>query len=357
MSQGPTVGHEPDAPGAVGLALLMSDTGAAIAAAAGEIAMLSQVVVSGFGQLPKLLTPPPPIPAPKLPAAAEPPPDAPPPIVSPSVAAPPLASPAVSPPSVVPAPVVPPPAPSSTAPSPTAPSKAIAQPAARPPAYEPARIPAPQRPVPTAPVSVSAAVQPGPLPAALPASVLPALQQAAVPTGAAPALRSQALPASVAPNRPAPSVGAMQQAATPVDYAAFAPLPPAPETLPQPPGAASSELPNAAAFPTASSPSIFAQPALAHTAPHVPANAGEGAAAMARAVSPSLAPPARRPEAGGSPAQGGGGPTHGDVFLDGARVGRWMSDTLARAVSGPSSGSTAFDPQMSAAWPGALQGH
>ena len=78
-------------------------------------------------------------------------------------------------------------------------------------------------------------------------------------------------------------------------------------------------------------------------------------AAPARTMSPSLAPPARRSEAGSSTVQNG--PTQGDVFLDGTRMGRWMADTLARTVSGPPSGSTAFDPQMSAAWPGALQGH
>ena len=51
------------------------------------------------------------------------------------------------------------------------------------------------------------------------------------------------------------------------------------------------------------------------------------------------------------------GPTHGDVFLDGTRVGHWMSEALARAVGGPARGSTAFDPRMGPRWPGALQGH
>lgn len=50
------------------------------------------------------------------------------------------------------------------------------------------------------------------------------------------------------------------------------------------------------------------------------------------------------------------GPVQGDVFLDGARVGRWMSDRLARDVDRPQSGVTGFDPRLGAAWPGSLHG-
>jgi hypothetical protein len=50
------------------------------------------------------------------------------------------------------------------------------------------------------------------------------------------------------------------------------------------------------------------------------------------------------------------GPAQGDVFLDGARVGRWMSDRLARDVDRPQSGVTGFDPRLGAAWPGSLHG-
>jgi hypothetical protein len=50
-------------------------------------------------------------------------------------------------------------------------------------------------------------------------------------------------------------------------------------------------------------------------------------------------------------------PMHGDVFLDGVRVGRWLSDTMARAAGGPATGATAFDPRLGPRWPGALQGH
>ena len=63
---------------------------------------------------------------------------------------------------------------------------------------------------------------------------------------------------------------------------------------------------------------------------------------------PSMAPP---------PPQATAGPSHGDVFLDGMRVGRWMSDNLAREATRPQAGSTAFDPRLGPTWPGTLQGN
>ncbi len=51
-----------------------------------------------------------------------------------------------------------------------------------------------------------------------------------------------------------------------------------------------------------------------------------------------------------------GGPTGGDVFLDGARVGSWMADHLAHEVGRPQAGGTGFDPRLTPAWPGTLQG-
>ncbi len=61
----------------------------------------------------------------------------------------------------------------------------------------------------------------------------------------------------------------------------------------------------------------------------------------------SAAPPARQTS----------GPTGGDVFLDGVRVGRWLSDTLAREAGGPANGGAGFDPRLGPTWPGALQGN
>ncbi len=57
---------------------------------------------------------------------------------------------------------------------------------------------------------------------------------------------------------------------------------------------------------------------------------------------PSVAPQATQPS---------NGPTGGDVFLDGTRVGHWLADHLAREASRPPAGATPFDPKMTAAWP------
>ena len=68
-------------------------------------------------------------------------------------------------------------------------------------------------------------------------------------------------------------------------------------------------------------------------------------------------PPASLMASAAPPARQGSGPTGGDVFLDGVRVGRWLSDTLAREVGGPATGGTGFDPRLGPTWPGALQGN
>jgi hypothetical protein len=67
------------------------------------------------------------------------------------------------------------------------------------------------------------------------------------------------------------------------------------------------------------------------------------------------------PSAGVSPAApvaaaASSGPVQGDVYLDGARVGRWMSDRLAREADRPQAGVTGFDPRLGPAWPGSLHG-
>lgn len=51
------------------------------------------------------------------------------------------------------------------------------------------------------------------------------------------------------------------------------------------------------------------------------------------------------------------GPTEGDVYLDGERVGRWMARHLARELGGPQAAGTGFDPRLGPAWPGALHGN
>jgi hypothetical protein len=47
------------------------------------------------------------------------------------------------------------------------------------------------------------------------------------------------------------------------------------------------------------------------------------------------------------------GPMQGDVYLDGTRLGRWISERLTRAAEQPRSGITGFDPRLSITWPGA----
>lgn len=77
---------------------------------------------------------------------------------------------------------------------------------------------------------------------------------------------------------------------------------------------------------------------------------GTGAAApvsdMPPAAASSYAPP-------GAGSRSQDGAMRGDVFLDGAKVGRWMSERMARDAGRPNAGPTGFDPKRSVAWPGA----
>ncbi len=79
----------------------------------------------------------------------------------------------------------------------------------------------------------------------------------------------------------------------------------------------------------------------------------EPAAQQALAPQLAAAMPAMAPSAEPAPSSGGEG---GAVYLDGALVGRWLSDRLAREASRPGGGATGFDPRMGPSWPGALQG-
>jgi hypothetical protein len=82
-----------------------------------------------------------------------------------------------------------------------------------------------------------------------------------------------------------------------------------------------------------------------------PASTSQQAPARPASTSAALAPPAAPVAATAS-----SGPAQGDVYLDGARVGRWMSDRLAREVDRPQTGVTGFDPRLGPAWPGSLHG-
>ena len=95
-------------------------------------------------------------------------------------------------------------------------------------------------------------------------------------------------------------------------------------------------------------------------APRAAAALGQAAMEAMPAAAPmpgagaAVAPPRAYAPAANSRTEGG--PTGGDVFLDGARVGTWLADHLAREAGKPQTGATGFDPRMSPAWPGTLQG-
>jgi hypothetical protein len=43
----------------------------------------------------------------------------------------------------------------------------------------------------------------------------------------------------------------------------------------------------------------------------------------------------------------------GNIYVDGSRLGRWVTDHLSRAAERPRASMTGFDPRMTATWPGA----
>ena len=76
---------------------------------------------------------------------------------------------------------------------------------------------------------------------------------------------------------------------------------------------------------------------------------------MPRPAAPYAPPPP--PPAAHVAAETAVQPTGGPVYLDGHYVGRWVSDHLAREASRPSATTAAFDPRLTPAYPGALQGN
>jgi hypothetical protein len=63
--------------------------------------------------------------------------------------------------------------------------------------------------------------------------------------------------------------------------------------------------------------------------------------------SPSAVPPPMKPQSTTS---------QGDIYVDGSRLGRWMTDRLAKAAELPRATMTGFDPRMTPTWPGAPTG-
>ena len=46
-------------------------------------------------------------------------------------------------------------------------------------------------------------------------------------------------------------------------------------------------------------------------------------------------------------------PSQGDVYVDGSRLGRWMTDHLVKVAELPRAAATGFDPRLTPTWPGA----
>lgn len=178
---------------------------------------------------------------------------------------------------------------------------------------------------------------------------------------------------------PASSWGSRSASSEPVPLAAQVSSPPppsAPALVPEPVGASGDpdSVPTIAPIPLASlapnsAPALtFAAAADEGRAPYAAEEVGPWrASAPGRGESEWRAPAAPvgvareslmpGPQARQDAPARQGSPIGGDVFLDGTRVGTWLADHLAREAGRPQSGATGFDPRLSPAWPGTLQGN
>ena len=284
-----------------------------------------------------------------------------------------------------------------TVPPPAPPSERVAAP--QPPSGEPEAVAAPL-PIVAPPIGPASALPSaartaaeGTGPASLPVSPRPAvsaapaaIRPAAPVVESAPAVveprRHEPLPVApapraVAPGAPAGGAPAARKAAPAPREAGFvAPtgerpagrvlLPAiAPSIVPQPGEKQGSVAPLAPAEPRARAARLADAPSR-EAREGRPGRPGVTQGMPATRMSPApagaaLAPPASPAVAGQAPsyappaasAQAKEGLMRGDVFLDGVRVGRWMSEQMARDAGRPNTGPTGFDPRRSAAWPGA----
>jgi hypothetical protein len=74
-----------------------------------------------------------------------------------------------------------------------------------------------------------------------------------------------------------------------------------------------------------------------------------------RAAAPVKTPAASLPP-GARSAIGPRGADVAEMVVDGTRLDRWLADHLAREAGRPQAGGTGFDPRLTPAWPGTLQG-
>ena len=272
------------------------------------------------------------------------------------------------------------PSPPLVSPSIPAPTGAAAEPTARPfrasdiaPAPLPAPSPAtPIEPTPSAPRPVTApaaaglASQPPPVQTAAPAGQLasprPTIPAAAAIANAAPVPARHSAPRSIpslitVASLPEPwATGPI-----PIAQPEPKPTPAAPTIAPRPITLAMGRMmrsPSAAPLSTPPQPgpppppdADFAPMAHRQVAPAAPAPR------LARPDRPDPFPPQTdSPAPSGSARDHTPGALHGELILDGVRLGRWMSDRLARAADRPQSGTTGFDPRVSPSYAGAPNG-
>jgi len=178
-----------------------------------------------------------------------------------------------------------------------------------------------------------------------------------------PPLPAVAAPPTAPPKLTAPVVRIL----APAPPTASSPIPVS--TSPAPPALTvfAPPRPHDRSAPPATAPSVEVQqhfvtnqaPAAALPPTSAPPAASAPAAPIAGVpIAPSVLMEPRMPSVAPPPSpQAATGPSHGDVYLDGMRVGRWMSDNLAREAARPQAGGTAFDPRITPAWPGTLQGN
>ncbi len=195
--------------------------------------------------------------------------------------------------------------------------------------------------------------------------------QQAMPRPALPSITEQT---SAAPPMVPASISAKAQGTSPVsspivriDPPPSAPL--APLQTPQPPTSSSGAISRDQPCPV---PQFAAAPVINLTAPASRTTSTHQSAAAAPSNWPSApSAPVQTPDpmAGASspsgpqptsyappPTQSSNASSGGNVYLDGERLGHWVSNHLAREANRPSYGGTGFDPSLSIAWPGAAQG-
>ncbi len=181
--------------------------------------------------------------------------------------------------------------------------------------------------------------QPDPLPASV--ASLPSMPGL---TASAPVPRS--LDRSPAPNAVAPRTASVEGATT----GPTAPVSPvAPASAQQERDFAEHAVPEQPASPLDAAP----------VSPAAPVRLPGASVRDAAGVAPSTAIASAGERDGEAPSQdtARSGPTEGDVYLDGERVGRWMARHLARELGGPQAAGTGFDPRLGPTWPGSMHGN